>query len=200
MNHYETIKSLFAQTLAERPDSYIVEELFTRFPSITDLMTVTEQELMQIKGIGKVRAKQILAALELAKKLNAPAEAPYIIRSPRDVAQLLIPEMRYLQVEHFVALFLNSKNGVIAKETLSIGSLNASIVHPREVFKAAIKRSSASIIVAHNHPSGNPIPSSEDIQITKRLVESGNIIGIDVLDHIIIGGNQFYSLKEQGLI
>jgi DNA repair protein RadC len=89
---------------------------------------------------------------------------------------------------------------LIAKETISIGSLSASIVHPRELFKAAIKRSSASIIVAHNHPSGNPIPSSEDIQITKRLVESGNIIGIDVLDHIIIGGNQFYSLKEQGLI
>jgi DNA repair protein RadC len=163
-------------------------------------MSATEQELMQIKGIGKAKAKQILAALELAKKLNAPAEAPYIIRSPRDVAQLIIPEMRYLQVEHFVVLFLNTKNGVIAKETISIGSLSASIVHPREVFKAAIKRSSASIIVTHNHPSGNPTPSAEDIQVTKRLVESGNIIGIDVLDHIIIGGDQFYSLKEHGLM
>ncbi|NTZ18847.1 JAB domain-containing protein [Paenibacillus sp. JMULE4] len=200
MDHYDTIKNLFAQTLAERPGSYIVEELFSRFPSIVDLMSVTEQELMQIKGIGKVRARQILAALELAKKLNVPAEAPYIIRCPQDVATLLIPEMRYLQCEHFVVLFMNIKNGVIAKETISIGSLTASIVHPREVFKAAIKRSSASIIVAHNHPSGNPTPSPEDIQITKRLVEGGSIIGIDVLDHIIIGGDQFYSLKEHGLM
>ena len=200
MNHYETIKNLFAQTLAERPGSYIVEELFSRFPSIAELMSATEQELMQIKGIGKAKAKQILAALELAKRLNAPAEAPYIIRSPRDVAQLMIPEMRYLQVEQFVVLFLNTKNGVIAKETISIGSLSASIVHPREVFKAAIKRSSASIIAVHNHPSGNPTPSAEDIQITNRLVESGKIIGIDVLDHIIIGDGQFYSLKEHGLM
>lgn len=200
MNHYDTIKSLFAQTLAERPGSYIVEELFSRFPSIADLMSVTEQELMQIKGVGKVRANQILAALELARKLNVPVESQYIIRSPRDAANLLIPEMRYLQCEHFVVLFLNTKNGVIARETISIGSLNASIVHPREVFKAAIKRSSASIIAAHNHPSGSPLPSSEDIQITKRLVESGNIIGIDVLDHVIIGGDQFYSLKEHGLV
>jgi DNA repair protein RadC len=200
MNHYDTIKNLFAQTLSERPGSYIVEELFSRFPSIADLMSVTEQELMQIKGIGKVRAKQILAALELAKKLNVPEQTPYIIRSPRDVAQLLIPEMRYLQVEHVVALFLNTKNGVIAQETIYIGGLFSSILHPRELFKAGIKRSCASIIVVHNHPSGNPTPSPEDIQITKRLVESGNIIGIDVLDHVIIGGDQFYSLKEHGLI
>ncbi|WP_432775648.1 DNA repair protein RadC [Brevibacillus gelatini] len=200
MNHYDTIKKLFAQTLAERPGSYIVEELFTRFSSIADLMSVTEQELMQIKGIGKVRAKQILAALELARKLNVPAESPYIIRSPRDVAKLLIPEMRYLQCEHFVVLFLNTKNGVIARETISIGSLNALIVHPREVFRSSIKRSSASIIVAHNHPSGNPSPSTDDVQITQRLVEGGNIIGIEVLDHVIIGGDQYYSMKEHGLM
>lgn len=94
--------------------------------------------------------------------------------------------------------FLNTKNQVLAKETMSIGSLNASIVHPREVFRAAIKRSSASIICVHNHPSGNPTPSLDDIDITQRLIEAGAIIGIDVLDHIIIGDKAYVSLKEQG--
>src|SRR5665647_2151693 len=114
-----------------------------------------------------------------------------------DVADLMTEELRYLQKEHFVCLFLNTKNHVVGKETLSMVSLNASIVHPREVFRAAIKRSSASIICVHNHPSGDPTPSSEDIQLTQRLVEAGEIIGIDVLDHIVIGDHSFVSLKEQ---
>lgn len=99
-----------------------------------------------------------------------------------------------------MCLFLNSKNHIIAQETLSMGSLNASIVHPREVFRAAIKCSSASIVCAHNHPSGDPTPSPEDIQITKRLIEAGAIVGIDVLDHIIIGDGTYVSLKEKGLV
>lgn len=109
-------------------------------------------------------------------------------------------DLRYLQKEHFVCLFLNTKNHVLAQETLSIGSLNASIVHPREIFRAAIKRSSASIICAHNHPSGDPTPSPEDIQITERLVQAGELIGIEVLDHVIIGDKHYISLKEQGLM
>src|SRR5665647_1187816 len=117
-----------------------------------------------------------------------------------DVADLMTEELRYLQKEHFVCLFLNTKNHVIGQETLSMGSLNASIVHPREVFRAAIKRSSASIICVHNHPSGDPTPSPEDIQMTARLVEAGQIIGIEVLDHIILGDQNFVSLKEKGFM
>ncbi|GAE93031.1 DNA repair protein RadC [Gracilibacillus boraciitolerans JCM 21714] len=109
-------------------------------------------------------------------------------------------EMRYLKQEHFVALFLDTKNKVIHKETVFIGSLNASIVHPREVFRIAIKKASGSIIVCHNHPSGDPIPSNEDVQVTKRLKESGKMIGIEVLDHIIIGDGNFISLKEKGYL
>ena len=109
-------------------------------------------------------------------------------------------ELRYLKKEHFICLFLNTKNQLIAQETLSVGTLNASLVHPREVFRAAIKCSSASLICVHNHPSGDPTPSPEDVALTKRLVEAGELVGIDVLDHIVIGEQQFISLKEQGLM
>ncbi len=204
MNSYElsSIKSLFTEALAEKQGSYIINEIFARFPSLSELMNVTEQELTVIKGVGTVRAKQIIATLQLARKLNTPVSShPHIIRSPKDAADLLIPQMRYLQQEHFVVLFLNTKNHIIGQpETISIGSLNAAIVHPREVFRAAVKRSTASILCAHNHPSGDPTPSSEDIQLTARLVDAGSIMGVDVLDHIIVGGDMFRSLKEQGLM
>ncbi|TKH46011.1 hypothetical protein C1I60_06170 [Paenibacillus terrae] len=204
MNLYEmsSFKTLFADAMAEKPGSYIIDEIFARFPSLSELMNVTEQELIAIKGIGKVKARQIIASLKLSQKLNTPiCNNHYTIRSPKDVADLLIPEMRYLQQEHFVALFLNTKNHVIGQpETLSIGTLNSAIVHPREVFRAAVKRSAASIIACHNHPSGDCSPSPEDIQLTARLVEAGGIMGVDVLDHLIIGGDNFISMKERGLM
>src|SRR5690606_23612398 len=109
-------------------------------------------------------------------------------------------ELKYLQKEHFIVLFLNTKNRVMGKETLSIGSLNASIVHPREVFRSAIQRSSASIICAHNHPSGDPGPSPEDIEVTRRLQEAGKLIGIELLDHLIIADQSYVSMKELGLL
>jgi DNA repair protein RadC len=201
MNHsydMSTLKVLLAETLREKSTSYVIEELFNRFPTINELMDCTEQELLEIKGIGTAKSRQILSVLMLARSLSMPKQSPYVVRSPQDAFKLLLPELAYLQKEHFVCLFLNTKNHVIAKETLSIGSLNASIVHPREVFRAAIKRSSASIVCAHNHPSGDPTPSPEDIQITKRLVDVGTLIGIDVLDHLVIGHDCFYSLKEHG--
>ena len=123
-----------------------------------------------------------------------------MIRSPQDVSELVMEDLRYLQQEHFVCLFLNTKNAVIGRETLSVGSLNATLVHPRELFRAAIKKSSAAIICVHNHPSGDPTPSTEDIQLTHRLAEAGKIIGISLLDHIIIGDRKFISMKEQGLV
>ncbi|MEK3884957.1 DNA repair protein RadC [Paenibacillus sp. PL2-23] len=197
-----SIKTLFAEVLAEKEGSYVVSEIFSRFPSVIELMNVTEQELVTIKGIGRVRARQIIAALQLARKLSEPVHtAPYIIRSPKDAANLLQPHLHYLQQEHFVVIFLNTKNHVIGQpETISIGSLNAAIVHPREVFRIAVKCSAASIIACHNHPSGVVDPSPEDIQLTKRLMEAGDIMGVSVLDHIIIGDNRFLSLKEQGLM
>lgn len=160
----------------------------------------TEQELTGIKGIGKAKARQIVSAMQLARTLTIRTTNPYVIRSPKDVWQLLAPEMAYLQKEHFFCLFLNTKNHVIAKETVSIGSLSAAIVHPREVFRAAIKRAAASIICAHNHLSGDPTPSHEDVELTKRLFSAGEIVGIEILDHVVVGHDRFYSLKEHGLM
>ncbi|WP_168118520.1 DNA repair protein RadC [Paenibacillus sp. HB172176] len=199
-NNHNEIKSLLTSSLREKTGSYIIEEILSRFPTTEDLIDVTEQELVTIKGIGQTKAQQIVSALKLARILIAPAPPNYKIKKPEDVYKLVEPELRFLKKEHFICLFLNTKSGLIAKETISIGCLNASIVHPREVFRPAIKRSSASIICVHNHPSGNPDPSPEDVAITKRLVEAGSIIGIDVLDHVVTGHYRFVSLKERGLM
>ncbi len=165
------------------------------------LAKCTAEELSAIKGIGESKACQIIAAIELGKRLSrSTLESKKAIRAPKDVKDIFINDMRFLEKEHFKVVFLNTKNEVIAFETISIGSLNASIVHPREVFNRAIKKSSASIILLHNHPSGNCEPSKEDINVTKRLMEAGKIIGIEVLDHIIIGDGDYFSLKENSLI
>lgn len=164
------------------------------------LMDVSLEELSKVRGIGPAKASQIKAVVEISKRLavaGIPERA--IIKSPADVAGMLMEEMRYLNTEHFKVLLLNTKNSVLAIETISIGGLNSSIVHPREVFKPAIKRSCASVILVHNHPSGDPAPSPEDINVTQRLAEAGNILGIGVLDHIIIGDGKFLSLKERRL-
>lgn len=168
---------------------------------IRQLVDLSLDQLTSIKGIGLAKAVQIQAGIELGRRLSRSGlERKLTIRSPQDAANLLMEDLRYHQKEHFVCLFLDTKNQLIGMETLSIGSLNASIVHPREVFRSAIKRSSASLICAHNHPSGDPTPSAEDIDITRRLCESGELLGIDVLDHVIIGDQKFVSLKEHGLM
>ncbi|MFA5880703.1 MAG: DNA repair protein RadC [Eubacteriales bacterium] len=167
------------------------------------LLGVTEssvEELCSIKGLGPAKAAQLKAAIELGRRLSAEVSGPrQLIRTPVDVHNLLKERMRYCDREHFLAVFLNTKHHVITVETISVGSLNSSLVHPRELFKNSIKRSAAALILVHNHPSGDPAPSIEDIEITRRLVEVGNIIGIQVLDHIIIGENGFVSMKDQGV-
>jgi DNA repair protein RadC len=179
----------------------LAQRILSECGDFRSLVDMSKDQLTQIKGIGNAKALQIQASIELGRRLARSTHNEAVtIRSPESVANLMREELRYLQKEHFVCLFLNTKNHVIGQETLSMGSLNASIVHPREVFRAAIKRSSASIICVHNHPSGDPTPSPEDIQLTHRLVEAGSIIGIEVLDHIIIGDFKFVSLKEQGFM
>lgn len=201
MNTFDklTFKLLLATTIHEKEDSYVLNEVFSRFPSIQELLEVTLEELLSIKGIGKVKAQQIIAALKLARMNPSPIEERYTIRSPQDAYNYL-KDMQYLTQEHFVVLGLNTKNQILFRETVFIGSLNSSIVHPREVFKNLIKRSCASAIVCHNHPSGHTAPSPEDIQVTERLKEVGMIVGIDIIDHIIIGFENYVSLKEKGYI
>lgn len=165
------------------------------------LVEASIEELGKIKGIGIAKAAQIKAAIEIGKRLASlsQSERP-VIKCPGDVRNLLMEEMRYLDKEYFKIILLNIKNQVIHVEDVSVGSLNSSIVHPREIFKIAIRRSSAALILVHNHPSGDPTPSGEDVEITRRLVESGKLLGIGVLDHVIIGDGRYTSLKEKGLI
>jgi len=168
---------------------------------LRQLVDMTISELTRIRGVGPAKAVQLRAGIELGRRLarRAASDRP-AIRKPEDAAKLVMEDLRSELKEHFVCLFLNTKNQVLARETLSVGTLNASLVHPREVFRAAIKRGSASIICLHNHPSGDPTPSPEDIALTRRLHEAGSLIGIDVLDHIVIGDGRFVSLKEQGYL
>jgi DNA repair protein RadC len=177
----------------------LAEQILARFNGIRSLVDVKIEELMAVPGIGPAKAVQLLAAIELGRRIaRHKKERMDVIRCPQDVADLLMDRLRFQTQEHFVVLILDTKNRVIAEETISIGSLNASIVHPREVFKPALKRSAASIICAHNHPSGDPTPSRKDLEVTRRLLEAGRILGIEVLDHVVIGDHRYISLKEQG--
>lgn len=179
----------------------VSQRVLQYFEGLRLLKNASIEELMQIKGIGKAKAIQILASLELGQRIvQLHPDEKYTIRSPEDGANYVMEELRFLQQEHFVTVYLNTKNQVLHKQTVFIGSLNASIVHPREVYKEAIRRSAASVICFHNHPSGDPSPSREDIEVTKRLAESGKLLGIELLDHIIIGDKQYVSLKERGYI
>jgi len=173
--------------------------LLHQFEGLRLLKDASLEEIMSINGIGEAKAVQVMAAIEIGRRIsNLTFEDRYVIRSPEDGANFLMNDMRFLNQEHFVCLYLNTKNQVIHQQTIFIGSLNASIVHPREVFREAFRRSAASIVCAHNHPSGDPAPSKEDIDVTRRLVECGKMIGIDILDHLIIGDKKYVSLKEKG--
>jgi len=158
-------------------------------------------ELSKIHGIKTAKATQVVACFELARRLESYSEtAKPRIKTPEDAYKLIAPKLRNLKKETFKALYLDTKNQLIREETISIGSLDASVVHPREVFKTAIQESASSVILAHNHPSGDPEPSREDIELTRRLREAGSIMGIEVLDHIIVGDGRYISLNEKKLI
>ncbi|AWE08177.1 hypothetical protein DCE79_12585 [Lysinibacillus sp. 2017] len=177
----------------------VANRVLLNFEKLHNLKHATLEEMTDIKGIGEAKAVLLLASIELGRRLaSKDLEERYTIRSPEDAASYLMQDMTSLQQEHFVCLFLNVKNQVIHKQTIFVGSLNASIVHPREIFREAVKRSAASLICSHNHPSGVPTPSPEDIDVTNRLYEAGKIVGVDLLDHVIIGDHQFISMKEKG--
>ena len=179
----------------------LAQQILLRTSGIHGLVEMALAELTAIHGVGLAKALHIKAGIELGRRLaKTSKEELYVVRSPEDAAAFLMEDLRYLKKEQFVCLFLNTKNQILAQETLSIGSLNASIVHPREVFRSAIRHGSATIICAHNHPSGDPTPSPEDLNITRRLKEVGELVGIPVIDHIVIGDRKFVSLKQRGLM
>ncbi len=173
------------------------QDILNYFGGLKSFNDLSTKELLVIKGVGTAKAVQIKAAVELGKRqATLSSEKRGVIRTPGDVAQLLMPELRFLTQEVFKIILLDIKNQIITRKTISKGGLSSSIVHPREVFR----HSSAAIILVHNHPSGIPEPSKDDIGITRRLIEAGRILGIDVLDHIIIGDGRFISMKEKGII
>ncbi len=171
------------------------------FGGVRGIASVSTRDLATQKGIGPAKAVQIKAAIELGRRaFMLEPEDLVQINGPRDVAQLIIGDMRYLDREHFRVVILNAKNKVEDVVTISIGCLDSSLAHPREVFKECVRRNCARVILAHNHPSGDPTPSDADIAITRRLASCGMILGIEVLDHIIVGDNRYQSLKELGLM
>jgi len=178
----------------------MAERLLSTFGSISGLAQASMDELCAVHGIGEAKATQIKAALELGKRLlaAAPGEKPQI-RSPGDIANLLMLEMSLLEQEQLRVLLLDTKNCVNKVHTVYSGSLNSAVVRISEVFREAIRTNSAAIAIAHNHPSGDPTPSPEDVNVTKLIVEAGTLLDIAVLDHLIIGRNRFVSLKERGL-
>jgi len=201
LSNAELIAILIGSGNARKNAIELSSEIINRFGGLVALTDITHEELTSIRGIGDAKACNILAALELNKRVSAYALKKRMkITSPNDVCNIFMDELKYDKKEKFIIVLLNTKSEIISKELISIGNLNSSIVHPREVYKYAIKKSAASVLFIHNHPSGNPDPSKNDKNITKRLTEVGEIIGINVVDHIIIGNNRYFSFKENNLI
>ena len=179
----------------------LAEHMLGRFGGLKGIATASVEDLSSIKGLGTAKAAQIQAMVELGKRIAASVgHSRPAIRCPQDAVDLLMPELRDEPQEHFKGVFLNTKNEVLKTRTIAIGSLNTSVITPRELFREAISCSSAAVIIAHNHPSGDPTPSKEDIAVSKCLCEAGQTVGIEVLDHLVIGDGRWVSLKERGLM
>jgi len=180
----------------------ITQELLKSEGNLAVLASKSIKSLMEIEGVGKDKAATLLAAFEISRRIQHQSKwfSDKKITSPAEVAEIFIPLLRDDQKEKFIVVCLNSANKIIKYEIISIGNLNSSVVHPREIFKVAIDNTSASIILIHNHPSGNPEPSNEDISITRKIVEAGKIMDIPVFDHLIIAGGKFTSFVEKRLI
>jgi len=178
----------------------IADEVVRRFGTIREIVKASITELSTIKGMGQGKAARLKAALELGRRLmTTPVDSRPQIASPADAANLLLLEMGALEKEQVRVIVLDTRNRVIEISTIYVGSLNTSVVRVAELFRPAIKLNAAAVIVVHNHPSGDKSPSPQDIQLTKMLVEAGKLLDIEVLDHLIIGGQSFVSLKERGL-
>ena len=203
LSNVELLAILLRTGTKEHSVLRVAEQVLARYKDvgITAMMNMSVAELSSVQGIGAVKAATILAAVELGRRLSQKAaEKVEIVHGPEDVAHYAMPRFRFEQKEHFAVMLLNTKNHILGLTDVSVGSLSASIVHPREVFQTALRYAAAAMILIHNHPSGDPSPSREDINVTQRLVKAGKIMDIPVLDHIILGDNRFVSIKEKGLL
>ena len=196
----ELLGLLFGIGSREKTAVELAGEVISEAGGLHGLYDVSVHELMQVNGIGEAKACIILAAVELGRRIGQVRNPGRpVISSPADVERLLRGRIANLDRENFVVVLLNTKNEVIETSTVSVGTLGASLVHPREVFKPAVRASAASVILAHNHPSGKVEPSREDREVTRRLGEAAGILGIEVLDHVIVGDG-YFSMKEHGML
>jgi len=197
----EILALILGRGIAGESVTVTAQRLLTQFGSLKGMAGASVEELAQIKGIGLAKAAQIKAAFELANRLEGYPEpgkkSP--VKTPDEVVSLVRGRLKGKKQEHFLVLLLDTRGQLIKTSEISVGSLDSSIVHPREVFKEAISASAASVVFVHNHPSGDPTASEDDIKLTERLAQAGEIMGIDVLDHVIIGDKNYLSLKREGL-
>ena len=196
----ELLAILLRTGIRNRSAMRVAEDIIAKY-RLSGLGGVSARELSKIDGVGLVKAVTITAGIELGKRLaTKPTGESAVISTSKDAAYLIMPRLRYESKECFLAIMLSSKNHVIAQVAISTGGLNFSLVQPRELFKEAIDYNAASIILAHNHPSGDPTPSKEDIDLTHNLVKAGKVMCIPIIDHIIIGDGKYVSLKEEAII
>lgn len=168
---------------------------------ISQLQDITVGQIKKFKGIKNAKAAQIIAVFEIAKRVTTTRQPFKLkIENSKDIRDYLMPKMKSLKKEHLIGLYLDTRNNLIKEETISIGTLNTSLIHPREIFRSAVIEACASVILVHNHPSGDPTPSKDDITVTKKIIKASEVIGIELLDHVIIGNERYVSLKEDGLI
>jgi DNA repair protein RadC len=202
LSDIELLAVIMGRGTKAQPVLAIAQDLLEEFGSLRAINNASVEELSTIKGIGLAKATQIKAALQLGRRMEEQPqtnEQP-VIKGPEDVDRLLRNKLSDKKKEHFAIIMLDTRNRLIRDTDISVGTLDASLVHPREVFKEAISASAASIMLVHNHPSGDPAPSDDDIRITKRLIEVGKLVDIEVLDHIIIGGEKWLSMKKEKII
>ena len=196
----ELLQLILGRGVAGESVAVTAQKLLAQFGSLQKLAEASIEELSSIRGIGLAKAAQIKAAFEISRRLStqAPSYKSKELTDPEKVYRLIKSKLKDYHKEHFYIIALNSRDYSIAE--VSVGSLNASVVHPREVFTEAIRNKAASVVFAHNHPSGDPEPSEDDLLLTKKLVESGKILGIEVFDHIIVVKDGFFSFKNKGII
>lgn len=202
LSNSELLAILLGSGTREKSAIGLAEDVISKdIEGISYLAESSVQELMSINGIGQSKAARIMAAVELGKRIaTVPRTKRMGVESSENIARMFIEDMRYEKRELFKALLLNPRGEIISVETISVGELTSTLVHPREVFNQAVKKSAAGIVFVHNHPSGNPEPSGEDIKTTERLSACGKLLGIVVIDHIIIGDGQYCSMQSLGLM
>ena len=199
----ELLALVIGRGIAGKSALVIAHELLRRFKSIKRISEATVEELSGINGIGLAKAAQLKACFELGRRQDLedePSKYKYELTSPQAVVKAVRASIQDKAKEHFKLVLLNVRNSILDVSTISVGTVSASLVHPREVFKKAIAHGASSVVLAHNHPSGNPEPSEDDVKLTQRLVEAGRLLGIEVLDHIIVTTKEFVSFKERGLM